>query len=346
MRRRVVHAMAAAVCLLAVQPARAQSGAGAQPDAVTAQALFDDAKALMKQGRYAEACAKFESSHRIDPKAGTVLNLAHCYEQTGQTASAWARYVEAAELAMRAQQRERQDYARERAHVLSQQLARLTIKAETLPPGAIIHRDGLTVDRMVLGAAVPIDPGEHALEVVLGDKPLWSTHVTVAPRASIEVVIPASALQRAVAGDTPVEQPPIVKPVPAKPEPVQPSESAPASTWSGRKTLAVVVAGVGVVGLGVGTAFGLKASSKWSDAKDKCTPEGCPDDAIELGREVKTDGAISTVAFIAGGAALVGAGILWFTAPRTPTPSHARWQLVPSADPRSGSAWLTAKGTF
>ncbi|WP_394835080.1 hypothetical protein LVJ94_52135 [Pendulispora rubella] len=340
--RRGVCALVAAVGLLATQPANAQ-----QPDTVTAQALFDDAKGLMKQGRYADACAKFESSHRIDPKVGTVLNLAHCYEQTGQTASAWARYVEAAELAMRAQQRERQEYARERARVLSQQLARLTIKAESLPAGAIVHRDGLTVDRTVLGAAVPIDPGEHALEVVLGDKPLWSTHVTVAPSKSIEVVIPASSLQRAAAGEAPVEQPPIVTPLPVKQEQAPPpSESGRENAWSGRKTLAVVAAGVGVVGLGVGTVFGLKAISNWSDAKDKCTPDGCPDDAIEQGRDVKTEGAISTVAFIAGGAALVGAGILWFTAPRSSTPSQTRWQVVPSADPRSGSAWLTAKGTF
>ena len=344
--RRTFHAAAAAVCLLAVQqPARAQA-----PDTVTAQALFDDAKALMKEGRYAEACAKFASSHRIDPKAGTVLNLAHCYEQTGQTASAWARYVEAAELAMRAQQRERQEYARERARVLAQQLARLTIRyvgAEKLPAGAIVHRDGVTVDRTVLGTAVPIDPGEHTLEVVRDDKPVWSTHVTVAPSTSIEVVIPAASVERSAAGDAPVEQPPIVKPVPVKPEPVPPpGETDQGSTWSGRKTAAVVLAGVGVVGLGVGTVFGLKAMSNWSDAKDKCTPDGCPDDAIEQGRDVKTDGAISTVGFVAGGAALVGAGILWFTAPRSTHPAQARWQVVPSADPRSGSAWLTAQGTF
>src|SRR5690349_13986528 len=70
-------------------------------DQAAAQALFDDAKELVKSGKAAEACPKFEESQRLDPGLGTQLNLADCYERIGRTASAWTIYVEVAPAARR-----------------------------------------------------------------------------------------------------------------------------------------------------------------------------------------------------------------------------------------------------
>src|SRR5690242_6612861 len=79
--------------------------AGAQgADLAAAQSLFDAAKQLVAQGKHAEACPKFLASFKLDPKPGTAVNLADCYEKTGQIASAWARFQEAAALAQRAGQ--------------------------------------------------------------------------------------------------------------------------------------------------------------------------------------------------------------------------------------------------
>src|SRR5262245_26168420 len=86
----VLTACLGTALLLAASDARAQGG----PDVATAQALFDDAKKLIAAGKYAEACPKFMASHRLDPKVGTLLNLADCHEKIGQTASAWARFLE------------------------------------------------------------------------------------------------------------------------------------------------------------------------------------------------------------------------------------------------------------
>src|SRR5262245_63210105 len=62
-----------------------------------AEALFRAGREAAEKGDYASACARFEESHRLEPAAGTVFNLADCYEKRGQVASAWQRYREVKE---------------------------------------------------------------------------------------------------------------------------------------------------------------------------------------------------------------------------------------------------------
>ena len=64
-----------------------------------AEALFDEAKKLANDGKFAEACPKFAESNRLDRGAGTLIHLADCYEKNKQTASAWATFKEAASAA-------------------------------------------------------------------------------------------------------------------------------------------------------------------------------------------------------------------------------------------------------
>src|SRR5262245_40239679 len=47
-----------------------------------AEAAFDKGRALLQQGRVAEACLELEESQRLDPGLGTQLNLADCYERS------------------------------------------------------------------------------------------------------------------------------------------------------------------------------------------------------------------------------------------------------------------------
>src|SRR5262249_43356511 len=83
-----------ALALLVAAPlARAQS------NKVAAEALFEEGRRLMSEGKVADACPKFADSQSLDPSPGTLLNLASCYEKMGMTATAWATYREAASLA-------------------------------------------------------------------------------------------------------------------------------------------------------------------------------------------------------------------------------------------------------
>ena len=58
-------------------------------------ARFDDGK-LLKEGKVPEACAAFEESYRLAPRAGTLLNLGLCHEQEGKLVVARRELAEAA----------------------------------------------------------------------------------------------------------------------------------------------------------------------------------------------------------------------------------------------------------
>ena len=155
--------------LLHTEVAQAQGN-----DPAAAQALFDEAKRLLAQGNLKEACPKFLASLKLDPAPGAALNLATCYEKNGQTASAWARYIEAASLARQAGQLDREKYAGEQAALLEPRLLRLVIRVASAPNGLSVMRDGLPVDAAVRGAAVPVDPGKHVVEARAPGKKPWS----------------------------------------------------------------------------------------------------------------------------------------------------------------------------
>lgn len=280
-------------------------------DVVGAEALFMQGRTLMQQGKYAEACPKFEASQRLDPGVGTLLNLGDCYEKNGEIAKAWARFREAAALATSAGQRDREQIARQRAAALEGKLAKLTIVA---PAGIEVKVDGGRIDPAMWGTAVPVDPGEHMIEASAPGKKPFSSRVTVASSASTRVEVPA--LEDASPSPTPV-----ATPTPTPTPTTNVDASADRSTGSTQRTLAIVSLGVGVVGLGVGTALGLMSSSKWDQAKQGCTPAGCDAESRKRGEDAGTLADVSTIGFVAGGIGVAAAAVLWFTAPSATQPT-------------------------
>jgi len=144
-----------------------------------AETMFREGRRLMIAGEYAEACPKFLASQNLDPGVGTLLNLGDCYAKNGQTASAWAQFIEAASEAHRLGDTRRQEAAQARATELEVRLVRLTI---VVPPaadvaGLEIKRDGTRVDRALWGAALPVDPGKLVIEATAPGKKKWTVTV-------------------------------------------------------------------------------------------------------------------------------------------------------------------------
>jgi hypothetical protein len=280
-----------------------------------AEALFNQGRDLMTKGKYSEACPKFEASQQLDPGLGTMLNLAECYEKTGRTASAWAEYREAIPLARAAGAKARQDLATERAQALQERLSTLTIRAMTGEEDSAhleIRRDGVPVQPAELGSPIPVDPGEHLIEVSAPGRQPWSSKVQVgADAAKVQVDIPKL---EPVAGDTP---PAVAAPAQPATSDTTPPPSGPKSSGSAQRTAGLISAGVGVVGVGLGTVFGLQASGNWSDAKEECQayPYDCSQKGLDLRSDAKSQATLSTVGFIAGGALLGLGAVLYFTAP-------------------------------
>jgi len=94
------------------------------------------------------------------------------------------------------------------------------------------------------------------------------------------------------------------------PKPVVRSDGNPT-----RRTWGFVLGGVGIAALGVGSYFGLRARSTWHDALDACPAKtNCKDDrGAELSADAKVQANLSTLAFVAGGAALLGGTLLVLT---------------------------------
>jgi hypothetical protein len=310
------HVLLAVACwaLLLERTARAQDSEA------TATALFDAGRKLMALHHYAEACPKLAQSQRLSPSGGTLINLAECYEHTGQTASAWAAWNDAAARANAAGKTSAEKNALARAAALEPALAKLTISVApgTDVAGLQIKRDGVPVSPGELGSALPVDPGPHVVEASAPKKKDWSSNVDVAPKqADARVTV-------SLADDVEAVQPPPPNPAEsnaaAAPASTGAETPAQASGWNTQKTLGVVVAGAGVVGLAVGAVLGLGAQSDNDQALKNCrTSTLCSANGLSLTADAKNAATAADVAFGVGAAALAAGAIVWFTAPHGPS---------------------------
>ncbi len=314
MRSRTLVASLAAVGLVSL----ASAGASAQEQTeAAATALFDQGRNLMQQGKYAEACPKLAESERLAPSGGTLINLGECYEHTGQTASAWAAWKDAAARANAAGKVDVEKRALARAAALEPNLAKLAISVDAASdvPGLEVKRDGVKVGHAEFGVPIPVDPGTHVIDATAPNKQPFSGKVDVAAKQA-NAALTVTLVDAPQAAPTPA---PAATPAPAPapaPAAVPSTPEQPASTWSGQKTVALIVGGVGVVGLGVGSAFGLIAKSKNDQALQNCrTSTLCTQAGLNLTDDAKSAATVSTIAFIAGGVALAGGVVLWLTAP-------------------------------
>lgn len=296
--------------------------AQAAPDQkAAAEALFDKGLGLLKQGEYAQACAYLEQSQAVERGIGTMLYLAECYEKLGRTASAWALFREASSAAQAEGQAERAQAGAARAGQLEPQLARLAVLVPPAAqvPGLEILRNGTQVGSPVWGVMVPVDPGPQRIEARAPNYEAWSHTESVARGGQLSVTVPPLA---ASANPQPAAAGPVVPESPAPaPAAAHAATERPASTGSTQRTIALVTGAVGVVGLGLGSYFGVRAASKNSDAHDACPSRLCSTEGFQLHEQAQDSATLSNV-FVIGGAALLGTGIvLYLTAPRNETRS-------------------------
>jgi len=295
-----------AVLFMSTPRAHAQA-----PDAAAAQALFDQGKALMTAGKAVEACPKFAESQRLDPGVGTLLNLAACYEAAGRLASAWSTFLEAESAARLAGSAEGLEVSRDRASALAPRLSKILLTvAANAPLDLEIQRDGVLVGRAQWGLAIPADPGQHTIVAHAPGRTPWQRDIDLTePGATIEVAIPELALA------PPPPPPAAAAPAPAPP-PEPPSKDGKESSALGTQHyVALGVGGLGVVGVVVGSIFGLQSMAKGDEAALHCDGGDCRDmEGVTLLDDARSAGNVSTIAFIVGGVGLAGGALLWFTA--------------------------------
>jgi hypothetical protein len=175
--------------------------------------------------------------------------------------------------------------------------------------GAVtVTLDGAPFAASLDGRAVAVDPGTHTLRFeAAGKSPAEKTVIVHEGDKARRV-----AVVLAVAEEAPVVAAPIAAP-----------EETPTTTsshpWTTRKKAALASAVVGLVGVGVGSGFGIASFSQWSASKSDCSaaPAPCSShaQAVSDQQAASTSAIVSNVAFGIGAAGIVTAAVLWLTAP-------------------------------
>lgn len=281
-----------------------------QPDVEeTARRLYDEAVQAMDNKSYASACPKLEEVLRLTPgKVGAKITLAECYEESGRLASALAAYRRAEQAATEAQQKERAEKARQGAAALEPRCARLVVVVPTAMrglPELVVKQDGIPVSPEDWGVSKPVDRGAHIVTVTAKERTRWETRVQIeqdGQRTSVEVKEP--------------------KPVPRLAglstllPPATPDEAP--SSFGAQRYAAVAVGASGLIAVGVGLGFGVKAWQMRDESNDgHCDEYGyCNGLGLGIRQEGIAAGNVSTALVLPGIAAIGASVVLFLTAPR------------------------------
>ncbi len=211
-----------------------------------------------------------------------------------------------------------------------------------------VAMDGAALTGKLDGRPLSLDPGEHVFVFTAEGRPPVTRKLILLERDQTRrerVLIPRAE----------PAAPPSVGASTSRPGPSFPSQgggagpaagSAP-SGMSTQEVLGLVSGAVGIVGLGVGSVFGVLTGSAWSNQKADCaSATDCPNHAQALGDHstLVTDSAVATASFIAG-AALVTAGVaLYFTGRRAPAGKTTGLVIAPGLGAGAGS--VIVAGTF
>jgi len=347
---RLAAGAALAFACVAIAPGLAFAG-----DEAAAETFFQEGLAAMKRNDYPVACEAFAQSNKADASPGTQINLAVCFEKQKKWASAWTWYRSAVGLAQQRGQAEREKLAEDAATRLKPQLHYIVVSVKEPLTDLVVKRDGVEVTIALAGreVALPIDPGEHTIEVSARGKKPWSKVIQVADNAATDRIevpnLEDAPIDEKVAPSTGAHteyRPPVIV----------------TNDGSGQRTVGIVVAGAGLLaGIAAGGMFVLAKSSESSRDEQRSAANalldpatGRPTDADQFravdasarshDRAAKNNQLISII--LAGsGAVLIGVGaVLYFTAPKSTEMPVAKTRFIPLAGPGFGGLGLV--GTF
>ena len=170
------------------------------------------------------------------------------------------------------------------------------------------------------GRAVPMNPGIHTLRLETADGGSLEQPIVVkegVKNQDVGVVLHTRQSPTAAAATLPVSAPPVANGAGVESGQAQPTERRGSGAW---RTVGWVAGAVGIVGLGVGTVFGVMAISDKSaahcDASNAC-------DAGPL-HDANSAATASTVGIVAGGVLLAGGAALVLFAPGGRSPQRVR----------------------
>lgn len=282
--------------------------------------LFEEGRALAKEGKYAEACAKFEKSLELDRAPGTLLNYADCHEHLGHLALAWRLFDEVARVSEAENNVDRAKFARDRARAVMERAGTVVLRlAAPRPSGLAVSIAGREVEPAAELREV-VDPGDVTVEVTAPGRESFTTTGRAEPGR--ELVIEVPPLEPVARGALPPQAETVRRP--------------------SRVAAAYTLGALGGASLVAGVVTGLVAKNKYEAELENgnCTgrdPPVCNAEGYRNANSAVTLGNISTVLGV-GGLVVIGAGaVVFLTAPRDVV-------VIPTASAEAGG--LAVVGRF
>lgn len=312
---------------MTAQVARAQT----PDDHEVALSEFREARALIEAGDCPSALHHLRESVAREPSVGARFSMADCLA-AAEPLEAW-RALSIAALLAYTNHDDRLAQAEARIVQLEQQVPKLHLRlapADLARAGLEVRVDGAPIDRFQLRRGiVAVEPGKHLVEASAPGRGTFSAGAAArAPGEAVEVSI-----------ELPERPPPATVPIfPVVLAPVndaRPREDGRAT----RRTVGYTLGAVGIVGLGVGAAFGIVALGRANELDDACGGDrsrcSMAPSAVASIRDAGTSAAaVSTIAFIGGGVALAtGVALVLFGPPPRagqPKPTSAAVRVTAS----------------
>lgn len=292
--------------------------ASAQDNLAQAEKLFRDGGAALKRGETDAACGLLEKSNALDPAIGTLGLLALCHERQGRIATSVVEYRTVASLATAANQPERAQIASARADELAPHVSHLELTLPDSPRNMSVTLGGKAISRVESAAPIPLDPGPVLVEArAPGFLPHTETVTIGLDGATTQLLMPELSRASAPTAAEPVPLPAVERTEqPPRPRPEPELDTARAPAAGEVPTAAWAALSVGVVGLGVGGFFGVRALSSNSDSRAHCSHNECDETGVDQRQTALHQAAISTVACVVGAAGLAASIVLYATRER------------------------------
>ncbi|MFT3922977.1 MAG: hypothetical protein QM778_10615 [Myxococcales bacterium] len=272
-----------------------------------ADSLFSSGKERMAQGQYAQACAMFAESYKLDPATGSLLALALCYERDNKLASAQENYVAAATRAHAENQPAREEAATARAKALDAEVSHLVIEAKDVDLAhGTVFLNGRPMRPEQLDVPIALDGGTAYVDLRVDGTKVWSTQAQIASKQG-RAFVHVPSLR--VPADRAASAPPVAAaPVETKPTPAPAREPRPNQRL---KWLSVGLMSAGGAGLALGLGFSLRAILKNNDSDAGCSGDVCHGEARESRLEARRAGNAATVSLTLG-TALAASGVVTY----------------------------------
>lgn len=310
--------------------ALAQQGSSA--DGVAAEALYGQANALMAEGRFDEACAKYRASNDLDVGVGTLLRLGNCYEQASRFSSAQLAFAEAQQLANEQGDSARAHLAEVRSSALRPRVPRLQLRVDPAAlqlPGFHVFLDGQLLPLEDLDEPVELDQGKHIVEARAPGRQTVAQTFAVRNDAAEAFVVPVGGPGEALdTGRTEAESPRALA-----------AEDAGGSTRL--RKMSWIVGGTGAAALLGSGLVALLASDKNSSADSECDPNepgSCNRRGAALREDARSMANVALALGIAGAVTLGGGVTMYFLAPSPQSKGRRR--------ARAGGFGLQLEGRF